>query len=138
MTSRFIIESFWQKGANCAVVAVTKCLLLEYGTRGGLQIKKHGKYTVVTLPDEQVHSFTHKELSHLNALNKIGFKRYKGKKNQSARSIKSFVRTCFAVLVRNMQLKGYEGKNYTEKAAIRILTKEGVSTGWFHTLLGLT
>jgi hypothetical protein len=138
MQSRFIIESFWQQKDNCACVAMIKCVLLMYGIYGGFRTRKKGKYTVVTLRDGQSWSFSSRDMDRLNKGNNMGFRRYPpGEKRKKVDKIRKFARLCFAVLVSNMQVRGYRGREYSRKQAIRALTKEGIDTSWFHMLLGL-
>jgi hypothetical protein len=138
MDSRFIIECFWQQKNNCAYVAAIKWLLISRGITGGFRIRKKGKYTVISLPDGQSWSFTSRDLARLNRNNNLGFRRYHaGREKRTIEKVKEFTRLCFAVLVSNMQLRGYEGKEYTRERAIKALTKEGIDTSWFHLLLGL-
>ena len=52
--------------------------------------------------------------------------------------MREYVNLCFAVIVRNLQLQGYDGKEYTESEAIETLTKTGLETDRMHSLLGLS
>lgn len=100
--------------------------------------RSKGRYTTVSLPNGRCWSFTKQEIAELNTKNCIGFRRPSvNYPVQSLTRVKNFVRLCFAVMVRHLQLYGYAGKTYTEQSAIRALTKQGIDTTRFHLLLGL-
>ena len=139
MRSNFIIESFWQRGANCACVAFIKALLLQYGLRAGTRTIKKQKGIEARLPDGSVLLLTKKEIITFNKKNEIGFRRYKQQdKKTKAENIRSVVQLLFAVLVKNMHGKGYQSRKPGTDEAITVLTKKGVQTGHFHRYLGST
>lgn len=138
MTTQFIIESFWQKKENCVCVAFMKSMLLRHGLHFGYHKRIKGKYLVITLKDGQVISFTKTELRLINNKNEISFARYRDKKQQSLiNKIKEHVEITFAVMVRNLQHRGYAGKELTQSAAIKLLTRQGTDITHFHSLVGL-
>src|SRR5687768_15973031 len=138
MTSRFIIESFWQKKANCVCVAFMKSLLLRHGLHFGYHKRIKGKYLVITLKDGKVISFTKTELRSINNQNDISFARYREKRKQILiNKIREQVEITFAIMVRNMQHVDYAGNELTQSASINLLTKQGTDTWHFHSLVGL-
>ncbi len=138
MGGNFIIESFWQRGANCACVAFIKALLLKYGSKAGLRVSKKGECIEVRLPDGDMLSLTMQEIRDFNKKNELSFRRYKhpDKKKRGER-IKFVVQLLFAVLVKNMHFNGYRSRKPGIENAISILTKKGVQTVHFHRYLGL-
>jgi hypothetical protein len=138
VTRREKIESFWQTRSNCACVAFMKVMLLKYGLHGGMKLIRKGKYLHITLPDGQTHSFSRSQLKKSNGKNGIQFKKTTstGKKHL-LKKINGWAQLCFAVMVRNVQINGLEGKEYTFDSAIRKLIQAGVNTSRFHVLLGL-
>jgi hypothetical protein len=137
MVANFVIESFWQRGANCACVAYIKGLLLQYGAGAGLKVKLESRKIVVQLPDKSFLEFTRREIKELNKWNEISFRKYKneGDKKKSGK-IKFIVHVLFAVLVKNLRLRDQLPGRSGIKKAIAILTKKGVDTRNFHRLLG--
>src|SRR5687767_7636942 len=132
MTSKFIIESFWQKQGNCVCVSFMKALLLKYGVSCGLQKTKTGNFLLVWLPDGRSQSFNKTELRAINHRNQLSFARPTDPKQTILmKKIRDSVELCFAVLVRNLQIRGYAGKELTQSAAIRMLTKDGTDTTHF-------
>jgi hypothetical protein len=138
MHDRFVLESFWQKKSNCACVAFIKCLLLDNTLQKAFAISRSGKNLFIALLDGRILVFSENEIRDINRQNALSFKRPRNPQNaRQVKKIKQFAETCFAILVRNMQLLGFDGKEYTRQDAIDTLTKEGVSTSYFHKLLGL-
>lgn len=138
MQERFIIESFWQRGSNCACVAFIKALLLDGQMHRTFFVKRRGQNIFVTLSDRHVLVFTDAEIRKINRGNQVGFKRPRDPVlAASIQKIRSFAELCFAILVRRMQLIGFEGKEYTQQQAIDALVKDGVVTSHFHKLLGV-
>jgi len=139
MTSKFIIECFWQKKYNCVAVAFMKALVLRHGVTCGLKTRQSGSYILVMLKNGKVLSFNKTELRSINHKNQISFARHKDPaKKKLAEAIRLHVELSFAVLVRNLQLRGYAGKELTQSDAVSMLTKEGTDTTHFHSLLGLS
>lgn len=115
-----------------------KALLLRHGLHFGYHKRIKGKYILITLKDGKVISFTKTELYSINSRNQISFARPADPKGRAMiDKIREHVEISFAVLVRNLQIRGYAGKELTESAAIKMLTKEGSDTMHFHSLLGL-
>jgi hypothetical protein len=84
-------------------------------------------------------SFTRTELKTINDKNQLSFARPSYPKAIARiKKIKEHVELSFAILVRNLQVRGYAGKELTESGAIRMLTKQGSDTTHFHSLLGLS
>lgn len=138
MTTKFIIESFWQKKANCVSVAFMKALLLKNGISCGLKTRKKDRYILVFLKDGKVLSFNKTELRSVNHKNQLSFARYTDeRKRKLIERIKANVELCFAVQVRNLQLRGYAGKELTQSGAAKMLTHEGADTTHFHSLMGV-
>jgi hypothetical protein len=138
MDHRFVIESFWQRGANCVCVAFIKALLLDPALKRSFLVQRKNHITFVFLADDRVLVFTDSEIRYINRQNKIAFRRPREKElKQAITGIRSFVELCFAILVRNLQLKGLDGKEFTQSDAIRALTCEGIDIAHFHVLLGV-
>jgi hypothetical protein len=137
MSDRFIMRAFWQKGANCAFVAFIKVGIMKFGAR--LFNATVSKGTInITLRNGRRISFTAEEIKEINKLNQLGFRRGKtGHEKQQLIKLHRIVSYCFAVLVRQMETRGYEGREYTTASAITALTAEGMQTVYFHSLLGL-
>ena len=138
MTTKFIIESFWQKKSNCVSVAFMKSMLVRHGLHFGYHKKQKGKYLLVSLKDGKVLSFTNQELRLINNKNQISFARYRDRKSQQLiKKIREHVALTFAIMVRNLQVRGYAGKELTQSQAINLLTQQGADTTHFHSLVGL-
>jgi hypothetical protein len=138
MKDRFILKSFWANEANCVSVAYIKAFLIKHGLTGGYRVLKSKKYIKVRLRDGEILSFLPKEISEINTRNTISFRRYKQPHdNKRCKRLKSAVSLLFAILVKNVQLKEYEDRQLTKQDAIGLLTKKGVTTRSFHTLLGV-
>jgi hypothetical protein len=115
-----------------------KALLLRQGLHFDFRKVERGRYTIVTLKDGKVLSFSKSELRSINHKNQLSFARFSERKKQELLlRIKSQIELSFAILVRNLQIRGYAGKELTESAAIKMLTKDGTDTTHFHSLLGL-
>jgi len=138
MTDKFILESFWQKKANCATIAIIKAAILKYGLNKVFKVNQKLGTCLVVLKDKKLLTLTDTEINRINRRNDIVFSRYKnpGKKKQLDK-LRKYVRFCFAVIVRNIQLNGYDGKEYTQSAAIHELIREGLNIEHLHSLLGL-
>ena len=81
---------------------------------------------------------TDAEIRKINTNNKILFARLQDPvKRARLKKLRQYVELCFAVIVRNLQLNGYYGNEYTLSSAIQQLTKEGMQTDHIHQLLGL-
>ena len=138
MTSKFIIESFWQQGANCVVLAYSKAMLLTYGLRNSFKKRKIGKGNLIILRDKTSLFLSRREIQKLNIGNQIYFWKYSNrKKAKDIRKIKEFVELVFAILVQRLQLIGYNGKEFTRSHSKKALTKEGMTTEKFHELIGI-
>jgi len=138
MTSKFVIESFWQQGANCVVLAYSKAMLLTYGLQNSFKKRKIGKGNLVILRDESSLFLSRKEIQKSNIGNRIYFRKYSNrKKARDIRKIKEFVELVFAILVQRLQLIGYNGKEFTRTHSKKALTKEGMTTERFHELIGI-
>jgi hypothetical protein len=134
----FIIESFWQRAANCVSIALIKAAIMQYGTRDIFHIKKLAGHLLITLRDGTKLVLEQKEIRRINTFNKISFLRPRDLKTKKIiAKLKEIVWLCFAVMIRNLQLYGYAGKEYTRSAAISLLTCQGIHTDHMHRLLGL-
>jgi hypothetical protein len=93
---------------------------------------------LVTLANGRAIALTPKELVQINRGNAISFRRPRDPVLKfQVQKIRNYTELCFAVLVRNMQLSGFDGNEYTQQEAINALTREGVETSQFHKLLGV-
>ena len=139
MPGKFIIESFWQKAANCVSVVLIKAAILQYGLNRVFNINKKNDHYIITLKNKHLLILSGTEIKRISKQSKLNFRqpRDKNKKKQVGK-LKAYVNLCFAVIVRNLQLHGYNGKEYTESKAIEVLTKEGLETDHMHSLLGLS
>ena len=138
MTSKFVIESFWQQGANCVVLAYSKAMLLTYGLQNSFKKRKIGKGNLVILRDKSSLFLSRKEIQKSNIGNRIYFRKYSNrKKARDIRKIKEFVELVFAILVQRLQLIGYNGKEFTRTHSKKALTNEGMTTERFHELIGI-
>jgi hypothetical protein len=138
MTDRFIIESFWQSKANCVSIALIKAAILKYGLGKVFKQEKRNKQYLVTLKNGELLVLSAADIKRINKGNKIIFSRYKDKKKKKdLDTIKEYVSFCFAIMVRNLHLNGYHGKEYTESTAVKTLSTEGIETDHIHSLLGL-
>jgi hypothetical protein len=139
MTSRFLIESFWQNGANCVSVVLIKAAILRYGMNGIFKTERRRNNFIITLKDERILTLNDTAIQRINRKNKIAFRRLRDKKRKAdINKLKKLVSLCFAVIVRNVHIHGYNGVEHTESSAIKELTKEGVETDHMHSLLGLS
>lgn len=139
MTDKFILESFWQKAANCASVALIKAALLRYGLRKSFVARRNNENLIITLQDGRMLLLTEKEIRAINKENKILYSPYRDPvKKRALLKLREFAETAFAIMVRSIQLEGYEGKEHTESSAIRLLTRTGISTSQLHRLLGFS
>ena len=137
MKPGFLIEAFWQKKDNCVCVAFMKSLIALHGPGCGFKTRTRGRYIIVELKDGKILSFSKTELKEVNNKNQISFAGANDKsKEQKLKKLKRGVEVCFAVMVRNLQLRGFAGKELTQSEAIKLLTKEGTDTRNFHALLG--
>jgi hypothetical protein len=139
MTDKFIIESFWQKKANCATVAIIKAAILKYGLNRVFTVRKKLGTYVVILKNKKLLTLTDADINRINRKNDITFSRYRVKsKKEQLNKLRNYARFCFAVIVRNIQLYGFDGKEYTQSAAVHNLLLKGIKTDHLHDLLGLT
>lgn len=138
MDDRFILESFWQKEDNCTTVALIKAAIIKYGINRVFKTARKNNHLLVTLKDGKLLTLTNAEIRKLNKTNLLGFRRPRdAKQKNQLGQVKKYVRLCFAVIVRNIQLHGYEGKEYTRTEAIDELISKGMKTDHIHRLLGL-
>src|SRR5688572_12009066 len=139
MTNKFILESFWQKAANCASIALIKAAVLRYGLRRSFQVRRRNENLIITLQDRRMLVLTEKEIRAINRENKILYSPYRDpSKKRALIKLREFAETAFAIMVRSIQLEGYEGKEHTQSSAIRLLTRTGISTAQLHRLLGFS
>ncbi|HEV7783534.1 MAG TPA: hypothetical protein VGO58_19805 [Chitinophagaceae bacterium] len=133
MNDRFIIESFWQRGANCAAVAFIKALLCRYGLRAGLRVMQMATGKKIIVPGGVTMLLSEREIDHINKKNQISFRRFTAattaKKQQAVRRT---VKMIFAVLVYAMETKGM-----SRAKALHVLTREGTGTMSLHRWLGI-
>ena len=93
---------------------------------------------IVTLKNKRVLVLTPAQVREINTANKIKFRTTHNQVHRKAiQRIREYVELCFAVMVRNMQLYKYNGKEYMQSTAIRQQTTEGMETDHLHELLGL-
>lgn len=137
MTDKFIIESFTQSEANCAAIALIKAAIIKYGINNVFKKRRANGQWIITLKDKQIIVLNDADINRINKYNKIGFRRYRNRAVTANARLKEYVRLCFAVMVRVLQLNGYEGNEFTESGAIELLAREGMNTDHLHTLLGL-
>ena len=138
MTDKFIIEGFWQGKDNCICIAIIKAAIIKYGFNRVFKIERKGSHFLITLKNNLLLTITDTEIKKLNRNSEIIFRRPRDeKKKLILRRLKRYVRLCFAVIVRNIQLNGYEGKEYTQTDAVQKLLLKGIKTDHIHTLLGL-
>jgi len=138
VTSKFIIECFWGQASNCVALAYCKAMLLTYGFRKSFSRNKIGKGVLVTLQDGSSIFFTKAEIKRLNKGHQIYFRKYADrKKTKDSKKIKNFVELFFAIVIKRMQLIGYDGKEFTRSNAIKALTKDGMTIERFHELIGV-
>jgi hypothetical protein len=132
------MESFWQKESNCVCVAFIKYLLLDKQLQRVFTIHRSGMNRFITLQDGKAIALSDREIRDINRQNGLTFRRPRdAASKQHMERIKQFAGLCFALLVRNMQLSGYEGNEYTQQMAIDTLVWKGVQVGQFHRLLGI-
>ena len=99
--------------------------------------KKNG-HRIITLRDKRILVLSEPDIKEINHYNGINFRRYRDpSKKKNLQKLLEYVHLCFAVIVRNIQVHGYDGKEYTQSAAIKLLTREGMKVDRLHTLLGL-
>ena len=70
----------------------------------------------------------------------INAKEQKGKQDETMKTvqvIRHYVNICLAAMIRILQIDGYNGKEYNQTQAIKLLTKDGMPTNKIHMLLGL-
>ncbi len=134
ITGKMMIESFWQGWNNCASIVLIKAAILRYGMGNVFKEKNVGPYKLISLKDGKKLLMTKEDLKRISKKNRIRFTRRRGRNIQNLRS---YVEICFAVIVKNLQMNGYEGTEYTETSAIEELTKNGISTHHLPGLLGL-
>ncbi|HEX6191226.1 MAG TPA: hypothetical protein VFZ42_02630 [Chitinophagaceae bacterium] len=138
MTNKFIIESFWQKADNCTSIVLIKAAILTYGIGKVFKVTNKSGYRLISLKDRRMLLLTNTEIRKINKANKILFSRpHDPIKKKRVKQLRQYVELCFAVIVRNLQLHGYKGKEFTLSSAIHHLTKEGMHTDHIHQLLGL-
>jgi hypothetical protein len=130
-----LIEAFEQRASNCACIAFIKAMLLQFGMRRSFSISKKKKYLVIRLRNQEKVLLSVGDIARVNKKNLIRFHRTLSA--AKLKKLKTFVETSFAILVRQMQLKGFSGKQYTEDKAIKVLTKKGIDTAYFHELIGI-
>ena len=119
VTSKFIIESFWQKADNCTSIVLIKAALLTYGIGKIFNVNKKNGYLLITLKDKRMLLLTDAEIRKINTNNKILFARSQDPvKRARLKKLRQYVELCFAVIVRNLQLNGYYVNEYTLSSAI--------------------
>lgn len=138
MTGLFLIESFWQKAANCASIVMIKAAILRYGIGRVFKKQRRSNQWLITLKDGSLVVLSDTAIRRINKKNKISFTHYSDKTKQAElRRLRTYAELCFAVMVRYLQLYGYEGREFTESSAIQTLTREGINTDHIHLMLGL-
>lgn len=139
MTSKFIMESFWQHpdGTNCATVAIIKAAILRYGIGKIFKLERRHGYAIVTLKNGKPLIITNAELIEVNNESHIVFGKYSSpNKKKDLRELKDHVKLCFAVMVKYLKEYGYRREEYYQTEAIEHLMG-GFNTDHIHELLGL-
>ncbi len=138
MTGKYIIESFGQKDNNCVSIVLIKAAILQYGMNRVFKKRALHDHLIITLKNGDIHAISKKDVARLSKANKIHLRRAHNEKDAlRLKKIKDYANLCFAVMVRSILIHGFNGKEYTETEAIRLLTKEGMNTHHIHHLLGL-
>ena len=137
MTDKFIIESFWQKAGNCASIALIKAAILKYGLKKVVRIRKVGNQDVITLRNKRMLVFQPGEIEKINEKNQVQYSKPQDETMKTVQVIRHYVNICLAVMIRILQIDGYNGKEYNQTQAIKLLTKDGMPTNKIHMLLGL-
>jgi hypothetical protein len=139
MNPKFILESFWQKGSNCIAIALIKAAILRYGFNNIFRKKKKDSQLIITLKNKTIVVLRDQDINRMNRNNLVVFKRAGSKKEKElVAHIRYCVEVCLAIMIRHIQLNGYEGKEYTESEAKKLLLKQGMKTEGMHELLGLS
>jgi hypothetical protein len=138
MNDRYILEAFWGTEANCVVTAFIKSVLtLKNGTTALRQYRRDN-YLFLEMPDGRCWRFTDAEVRELNRKNNLVFRHPRNASDQiKLDRLKTKVHNWYAVIVRNLQVQGYEKKELTASQAKHLLNKEGMRTSDFHHLMGL-
>jgi hypothetical protein len=132
MNDRFFMESFWQRGANCAAVAFIKAILCRYGLRGGFRVKKMANGQQITTPGGSTLVIPEKEIDQINRKNQITFRQFTNpRKANTQQVVRRRVKIIFAVIVHAMMRK------MSRAQAIHALTREGVDIRSFRHFLGI-
>jgi hypothetical protein len=138
MTGRYIIESFGQKGNNCVAIVLTKAAILQYGMNRVFRKSRVGDHWIIRLKNGDILAISLKDVSRLSKRNKLVIRKPTGKKDAvTLQKLKNYADLCFAIMVRNIVINGFNGKEITESGAITLLTKDGMNTDHIHHLLGL-
>jgi hypothetical protein len=114
-----------------------KAALLEFGIKSVFRKIKKNNHWIVTLRNKDVVAISISDTARLGKKSRIYFNRNIHKYAKNVRSLKEYTSICFAIMVRRVQLNGYNGREFTESAAVQLLTKQGVDTGTLPELLGL-
>jgi hypothetical protein len=138
MTGKYIIESFGQKDNNCVAIVLIKAAILQYGMNRIFKKRRIRDYWIITLKNGDIHAIAKKDVARLRKSNRIHFRRAHNEKDAlRLKKIREFADLCFTVMVRAVLINGFNGKEYTETEAIKLLTEEGMNTHHIHHLLGL-
>jgi hypothetical protein len=138
MTGKFLIESFEQQDNNCVAVVLIKAAILQYGMNRVFKKRKFEDHYVIRLRNGTVLAIAHREIRAFARKSRIKFRRARnGAEKETLAGIRDFVHLCFAVMIKNVVLSGFNGKKYHEKEAIHLLTRQGMNTAFIHELLGL-
>jgi hypothetical protein len=136
MDARFIIESFWGTKANCVIVAFIKAVLSLGKRISLLRMRKREKYLNITMPDGRIWCFTRSEIDELNSHNNIHFRRSRTTSDKERlNKLKTTVRILYALIIRNLQVNGYEQKELTQSPAIFIACWAFAEPGPLHSPL---
>jgi hypothetical protein len=128
MKTSIIISSFRAAADNCVAVAFIKAMLA--GKRLYTIRNKRDK-TYLILKDGSIFTFTPQQLKALNSGNGIRYHR-----SSNSKHLRQQVEVLFALLVLQLQLHGYHGKELTASKAKKILIK-GIETHSIHRWLGV-
>jgi hypothetical protein len=138
VTGKYIIESFGQKDNNCVSIVLIKAAILHYGMNRIFKKRCLRGHWIITLKNGDIHAISQKDVSRLSKLNRIHFRRAVNQQDAAKlKKIRDYAELCFAVMVRSIVLNGYDGTEYVESEAVKLLTKDGMNTHHIHHLLGL-
>ncbi|GAO44105.1 hypothetical protein [Flavihumibacter petaseus] len=146
MTDRFIMESFWQhpEAYNCAVVAVIKTAILQYGIGKIFSLRKTNKNYLVRLRNGESLNLTTLEVDQLYKGCSFVYSRYtSGNKQKDLKRLKKYVKICYAIMVKYLHEIGFRDQHFKISKAKKLLQfgfgkKHPFNTDHLYLFLGLT